>query len=62
MSKLMITTNGNIERGKEHRTIIKNAKGEEKEFYTDGYDGISFKDITEILDFIGIEYFSVHKN
>lgn len=62
MDKITITTIGEIENNEEHTTIVKNLNGEEKRFYTDGYEGVSFKYIKEILDFIGIEYFVVHKN
>lgn len=62
MSRLTIITKGKTEHGEEHQTIIENPNGEMKRFYTDGYEGISFKDITDILDFVGVGYFVVHKN
>lgn len=62
MSRFTIITKGKTEHGEEHETIIKNLNGEKKHFYTDGYEGTSFKEITEILDFVGVGYFVVHKN
>lgn len=62
--KITIITYGNHRpnENEEHRTFIKRSDGQEKEFYTDGYIGVKFEEIQEILDFLGIEYFEVHKN
>lgn len=47
----------------ENTTTIKRKDGKEMRFYHDGYyDGISPIQLKEILDFLGIEYFEVHKN
>lgn len=60
-SKLTITVHGRAEHGEEHRTTIQNACGEQIEYYTDGYDGVSYQDIARILDFAGVKYFTVYK-
>lgn len=61
-NKLIITTRGNIEHGEEHYTTIQKQNGDKKEYNTDGYVGTSYHDIVEILDFVGVEYFTVHKS
>lgn len=61
-NRITIIVNGNVECGKEHNTIIKNNYGEELRFYTDGYYGVSYSDIKNILDHIGIGCFTVYRN
>lgn len=43
----------------EHRTYVEN-DGKYLEFYTDGWDGVSSKDISSLLKFLGHEIFEVH--
>lgn len=62
MEKLTIIVDGDSRYGKEHRTTFQKPNGKEMKFYTDGYEGISFKTVTDILDFVGAEYFVVHRN
>ena len=44
----------------EHTTIIRRGDKEAK-FHDDGWDGIPYKVVVEILDTAGVEYFLVHK-
>lgn len=60
--KLTIIIEGDSEPGEEHRTTIRKPDGEKIHYYTDGYDGVSAQDVIKLLDFVGAEYFTVHKN
>lgn len=53
-----VEINGDVE--EEHYTTIKN-NGKEIKFWTDGYDGATAEEILEILDFVGVEYFTIIK-
>lgn len=56
-AKVIIKVHG--DENKEHVTIICNNR-KEKLFYFDGYNGVSYKDISSILDIVGVEYFVVN--
>lgn len=43
----------------EHQTYVEN-DGKYLEFYTDGWDGISSKDIISLLKFLGHEIYEVY--
>lgn len=61
--KLTLTVKGDIEKPHgEHFTSIKKSNGDELNFYTDGYEGISYSMVVEILKFLEVDYFEVHKN
>lgn len=61
MEKLIVTVRGNCTGNNAHKTTIKRGDGQEKEFYCDGWEGISFQDVIGILEFLGIECFEVHR-
>ena len=59
MGKITIKVNGSPYPCYEHVTTIYNSKGEFIKFYFDGWEGTSYKKICELLDLVGVEYFTV---
>lgn len=60
--KITITVYGRTEPEHSHKTVVQNQKGQKEEYYFDGWEGTSYRTITELLDLVGIEYFTVIKN
>lgn len=57
-NKITVYVYGNPDAG--HTTKVCN-NGKEAKFYCDGWDGTTYKQICNLLDIIGIEYFTVIK-
>lgn len=58
-NKAKVTIKVHGDENKEHVTVVCN-DGKEKLFYFDGHNGTSYKDISSILDIVGVEYFVVN--
>ena len=58
INKTKVTIKIHGDENKEHVTVICNGE-KEKLFYFDG-NGTSYKDISSILDIVGVEYFVVN--
>ena len=59
MGEITIRVNGSPYPCYEHVTTIYNSKGKSIEFYYDGWEGTTYKKICELLDFVGVKYFTV---
>ena len=59
MGKITIKVNGSPYPCCEYVTTIYNSKGESIEFYFDGWEGMPYEKICELLDLVEVEYFTV---
>ena len=59
MGEITIRVNGSPYPCYEHVTTIYNSKGKSIEFYYDGWEGTTYKKICELLDLVGVKYFTV---
>lgn len=46
----------------EQFTTLRKPNGEKIDFYSDGYEGITYRQIIGILQFLEVDYFEIHKN